>query len=58
MTKTIEILTLDLLAVINNREEQGWLTRIVVVQGPKSLITFERSTASKAWLQGEMDDAA
>ncbi len=41
VTKTIEVLTINLLHEITFMEEQDWLTRIVVVQGPKSLITFE-----------------
>ena len=42
MTKTIEILTVNLLREINEWEEQGWGPRLVVVQGPMSLVTFER----------------
>ena len=41
MTKTIEILTINLLRTINEMEESGWSPRIVVVQGPKALVTFE-----------------
>ena len=43
VTRTIEILTLNLLKTINEMEDSGWALRFILDQGPKSLVTFEMS---------------
>ena len=42
MTKTIEILTINLLEAANKMEHEGWSVRFIVLLGPKSIVVLER----------------